>query len=389
MLIYNKLLFVLLLWSLSACLSAESLVVTKDVVNIRSGPSTEHAVVTKVKRGGELEKISEENGWLNVSLPDSQKGWIYHKLVEVKTPNTIEPPDKVATNSMQPLEVITGSDVSDSKEYEPESLIFKIIKVIVFFTVFVVVLGVWSGEIDVFPIVAVGVGLAVIAGLYLGSIALAENYPTWNLILAIVMISCSSLFLLLVLLKTVEFDEPFMLPAGCVAAVVIIILGSLGIVLHENITNGNEYTYVHGISVLLTPLWLGLAFLAVTSLNEKFKSYFESKRPLTHEEVKRQLEKEEKKESQALCEKTLDYLEKFKHYKNMPGGTPSYANHQVNDFVLCIRKLHKQATKKRNKGELDPYEIQIIRAIHQARLIDYEIGVTVEAALEDFAGYSN
>ena len=55
--------------------------VTGSVVNIRSGPGTTNKVVTKVRRGDELEVRGETLSWYNVKLSNGVEGWIYKKLV--------------------------------------------------------------------------------------------------------------------------------------------------------------------------------------------------------------------------------------------------------------------------------------------------------------------
>jgi uncharacterized protein YgiM (DUF1202 family) len=55
--------------------------VVASVVNIRSGPGMKNKVVTKVKKGDELELLGETGSWLNVKLSNGMEGWIYKKLV--------------------------------------------------------------------------------------------------------------------------------------------------------------------------------------------------------------------------------------------------------------------------------------------------------------------
>jgi hypothetical protein len=52
-----------------------------SVVNVRSGPGTTNKVVTKVRRGDELEVRGETLSWYNVKLSNGVQGWIYKKLV--------------------------------------------------------------------------------------------------------------------------------------------------------------------------------------------------------------------------------------------------------------------------------------------------------------------
>ncbi len=55
--------------------------VTGSVVNIRSGPGTTNKVISKVRRGDELEVWGETLSWYNVKLSNGVEGWIYKKLV--------------------------------------------------------------------------------------------------------------------------------------------------------------------------------------------------------------------------------------------------------------------------------------------------------------------
>jgi uncharacterized protein YgiM (DUF1202 family) len=55
--------------------------VVASVVNIRSGPGMKNKVVTKAKKGDELELLGETGSWLNVRLSNGMEGWIYKALV--------------------------------------------------------------------------------------------------------------------------------------------------------------------------------------------------------------------------------------------------------------------------------------------------------------------
>ncbi len=61
--------------------SPEMVSVIGSVVNIRSGPSTKNKVITKVKKGDELELLGENDSWCNVRLSSGAEGWIYKKFV--------------------------------------------------------------------------------------------------------------------------------------------------------------------------------------------------------------------------------------------------------------------------------------------------------------------
>ncbi|WP_160118382.1 N-acetylmuramoyl-L-alanine amidase [Bacillus sp. V59.32b] len=55
-------------------------VIRTDGVNIRKSASTSAAVVTKVNRGTKLEKISVDNGWVQVKTSTGKTGWVANWL---------------------------------------------------------------------------------------------------------------------------------------------------------------------------------------------------------------------------------------------------------------------------------------------------------------------
>ncbi|UCE05132.1 MAG: SH3 domain-containing protein [bacterium] len=57
-----------------------SILVTLDKCNIRLGPSTDFRIKTTVPKGTPLAKISEQNGWSRIYLPDGEIGWIRNDL---------------------------------------------------------------------------------------------------------------------------------------------------------------------------------------------------------------------------------------------------------------------------------------------------------------------
>ncbi|WP_373499816.1 DUF6515 family protein [Desulfococcus sp.] len=50
--------------------------VTVELLNVRSGPGGDHAVFRQVRRGEILDIEEESDGWLYVTLPGGEKGWI-------------------------------------------------------------------------------------------------------------------------------------------------------------------------------------------------------------------------------------------------------------------------------------------------------------------------
>lgn len=57
--------------------------VTGSVVNVRSGESVAHSVITTVVKGTELNVISKGNTWSKVALPDGKEGYIINDYVSV------------------------------------------------------------------------------------------------------------------------------------------------------------------------------------------------------------------------------------------------------------------------------------------------------------------
>ncbi|MGA1790979.1 MAG: SH3 domain-containing protein [bacterium] len=84
-----KTLFSLLLMALiaSGIAGAETVFVTGEAVNIRSGPNTKHQVVRKVKRNEALKRIKRLDGWARVILSDGETGWIFEKYISSEGPN--------------------------------------------------------------------------------------------------------------------------------------------------------------------------------------------------------------------------------------------------------------------------------------------------------------
>lgn len=69
-------------WIHSKLLGKEATVITrKDLVNIRSGPGTQHDIVFKAERGVPFRVLKRQGDWIHVQSRDGDKGWIHQKLV--------------------------------------------------------------------------------------------------------------------------------------------------------------------------------------------------------------------------------------------------------------------------------------------------------------------
>ncbi len=72
---------VLAVTSLSAY-SAEYVSVTKDGVNVRTGPSTSNPVYMELFEGYPLKVVDKKGDWLKVTDFEDDSGWIYSPLIE-------------------------------------------------------------------------------------------------------------------------------------------------------------------------------------------------------------------------------------------------------------------------------------------------------------------
>jgi len=90
----------LLLVTLSApraLAAAEIVSISKDGVNIRSGPSTDHEVLWEVFKGFPLKVVGRKGKWVQVVDFEGDKGWVYGPLLS-KSPTVIV---KVDTANMR------------------------------------------------------------------------------------------------------------------------------------------------------------------------------------------------------------------------------------------------------------------------------------------------
>ncbi len=58
----------------------ESVSVTKDSVNIRTGPGTKHPIYMEVFKGYPLKVLKRQGDWIHVSDVDKDTGWIFASL---------------------------------------------------------------------------------------------------------------------------------------------------------------------------------------------------------------------------------------------------------------------------------------------------------------------
>lgn len=74
--------------STSAGTGKEFVSVSKDGVNLRSGPTTDSAVLFELPAGYPLQVLERKGDWLNVRDYENDKGWIYASLIS-STPYVI------------------------------------------------------------------------------------------------------------------------------------------------------------------------------------------------------------------------------------------------------------------------------------------------------------
>lgn len=60
----------------------KTVVITKDMINVRSGPGTDKAAIRKVSRGDIYKVIKQQSGWIRVAYYDNNEpiGWIRQDL---------------------------------------------------------------------------------------------------------------------------------------------------------------------------------------------------------------------------------------------------------------------------------------------------------------------
>jgi len=50
--------------------------------NVRTGPGTNHPILTKINPGTQIKAMGQQGNWYQVTLPDGRIGWIYTTLVQ-------------------------------------------------------------------------------------------------------------------------------------------------------------------------------------------------------------------------------------------------------------------------------------------------------------------
>lgn len=95
----------------SGAVALRTAVVNVDVLNVRSGPGTSHSRITTVSRGTELPVVSEQTGWVQVTLSDGRTGWVSAEFVTLRTPQ----PTQWARVTVDALNVRSGPGTTFSR----------------------------------------------------------------------------------------------------------------------------------------------------------------------------------------------------------------------------------------------------------------------------------
>ena len=72
-------------------IAKDSGIVTVSELNVRTGPSTNHSVISQVRKGAILSIIAKDNstGWLKIQFKNGSTGWVSGKYVTIATNDTV------------------------------------------------------------------------------------------------------------------------------------------------------------------------------------------------------------------------------------------------------------------------------------------------------------
>ena len=66
-------------------------IVTADVLNVRSGPSTSYSITTRVYKGDKVEILQTSNGWHKIKVSNGKIGWVSENYIKVSSGSTSQP----------------------------------------------------------------------------------------------------------------------------------------------------------------------------------------------------------------------------------------------------------------------------------------------------------
>lgn len=81
-------------------------------ITLRTGPGTDHKIVSMLASGQEVETLEQSGGWTRVNLPDGKTGWVLTRFVSKKMPDRVvltrlqQAHDELLQKSAAPLEEI-------------------------------------------------------------------------------------------------------------------------------------------------------------------------------------------------------------------------------------------------------------------------------------------
>lgn len=59
----------------------DTVITRTDLVNIRSGPGTQHDIIFKAERGVPFRVLKRQDDWIHIRSADGDEGWIHKKMV--------------------------------------------------------------------------------------------------------------------------------------------------------------------------------------------------------------------------------------------------------------------------------------------------------------------
>ncbi|MEW6622563.1 MAG: N-acetylmuramoyl-L-alanine amidase [Bacillota bacterium] len=58
-------------------------VITGNIVNVRSGPSTSNSIIDKVAKGVTVQVLEQQNNWSRVRIPNGKVGWVTNEYLQI------------------------------------------------------------------------------------------------------------------------------------------------------------------------------------------------------------------------------------------------------------------------------------------------------------------
>ncbi len=95
--------------------SAKTATVDISVLNVRSGPGLQHTRINQVTKGQVLPVLSEQSGWVQVTLSNGSSGWVTKEYVTIKTTAATPQTSLQARVTVNALNVRSGPATSFSR----------------------------------------------------------------------------------------------------------------------------------------------------------------------------------------------------------------------------------------------------------------------------------